>query len=282
MVWYGRRRAKSYACFYGACKASHERASAPVDEMENRWGMANLYTQDADLYLRATEEFESGNRAPAVWAKALALNAGDLDKAKYEYIRVRVEGLRESLPANKEESIAPAMPTPNETEITLGNSKNGRALSNGPDDEIIEAIRAGDLRGRIIDGTWYLQEDGLAANSAPPITHSENHSTATNSFRALLNGDLGLARTYWLYGILVGTLFGLAIRIFIAAGELAASGIVTFISLSYSAVVLIGIWRASEKYSGPKVWSTLAKVATVLGWLQIVIAIFAILAALVA
>lgn len=258
------------------------RVRAPVDEMENRWGMANLYTQDADLYLRATEEFESGNRAPAIWAKALALNAGDLDKAKYEYIRVRVEGLRESLSATKEESIAPAMPTPDETEITLGNSKSGRALSNGPDDEIIEAIRAGDLRGRIIDGTWYLQEDGLAANSAPPITHSKNHSTATNSFRALLNGDLGLARTYWLYGILVGTLFGLAIRIFIAAGELAASGIVTFISLSYSAVVLIGIWRASEKYSGPKVWSTLAKVATVLGWLQIVIAIFAILAALAA
>ena len=268
--------------FCGACEASNERARAPVDEMENRWGMANLYTQDADLYLRATEEFESGNRAPAIWAKALALNAGDLDKAKYEYIRVRVEGLRESLSANKEESIAPAMPTPDQTEITLGNAKNGRALSNGPDDEIIEAIRAGDLKGRIIDGTWYLQEDGLAANSAPPITHSENHSTATNSFRALLNGDLGLARTYWLYGILVGTLFGLAIRIFIAAGELAASGIVTFISLSYSAVVLIGIWRASEKYSGPKVWSTLAKVATVLGWLQIVIAIFAILAALVA
>jgi hypothetical protein len=46
---------------------------------------------DEEIYLEATREAEGENRDPALWAKAMALCEGDAGKAKYEYIRCRVE-----------------------------------------------------------------------------------------------------------------------------------------------------------------------------------------------
>ena len=51
--------------------------------------------EDKEIYLEATKEVEGENRDPALWAKAMALCDGDTGKAKYEYIRCRVESLSE-------------------------------------------------------------------------------------------------------------------------------------------------------------------------------------------
>lgn len=48
---------------------------------------------DEALYLNATEEVESGNQIPALWAKAMAICEGDEHKAKYKYINMRVQDL---------------------------------------------------------------------------------------------------------------------------------------------------------------------------------------------
>jgi hypothetical protein len=48
---------------------------------------------DEELYLKATNEVEGDSKDPALWAKAMALTGGDQDKAKYEYIKRRVEQL---------------------------------------------------------------------------------------------------------------------------------------------------------------------------------------------
>lgn len=53
---------------------------------------------DEAFYLEATEEVESDRKAPALWAKALALNEGNQDKAKYYYIRLRVEQMERQVP----------------------------------------------------------------------------------------------------------------------------------------------------------------------------------------
>lgn len=255
--------------------------------------MSDPYFDDADLYLKATQEFESGNAHSAIWAKALALNAGDHDKAKYEYIRVRVVALKEAAKAaykNSSDSTTPAAKT---SDLPRNHSEAGRALVIGRDDIIIESIRAGELRGRIVNGTWYLSDDepdnpSTAINSRPgeaetTTDRSDNISPALGgTFHALVNGDLGLARTYWLYGVFIGALFGVAASVFAENDNWVASGIVVMLSIAYSTVVLLGIWRSANKYDGPYLWSILAKVATVLGGLQITIAVFAILASLVA
>jgi len=46
---------------------------------------------DEQLYLKATNELDSGDRDKAVWAKAMTLCEGDEDQARYTYISIRVE-----------------------------------------------------------------------------------------------------------------------------------------------------------------------------------------------
>ena len=49
-------------------------------------------TDDASLYEKYTAEFESGDTDKAVMAKAMAIHGGDREKAKYEYVRLKVAG----------------------------------------------------------------------------------------------------------------------------------------------------------------------------------------------
>jgi len=46
---------------------------------------------DEILYLQATDEVDGEERDPALWAKVMALVEGDQRKAKYKYIKLRVE-----------------------------------------------------------------------------------------------------------------------------------------------------------------------------------------------
>lgn len=50
---------------------------------------------DEGLYLKATKEVESGKNDDALWAKAMTLAEGDQEKAKYQYIKLRVVQLSE-------------------------------------------------------------------------------------------------------------------------------------------------------------------------------------------
>ena len=57
---------------------------------------------DEELYLEATNEVEGENKNPGLWAKVMALSEGDQEKAKYKYIKLRVEQL-----ANERKNAAP-------------------------------------------------------------------------------------------------------------------------------------------------------------------------------
>jgi hypothetical protein len=48
-----------------------------------------------ELYLQATQEVDEGNQDKALWAKCMALCEGDEGKAKYKYIKERVDRLRD-------------------------------------------------------------------------------------------------------------------------------------------------------------------------------------------
>lgn len=54
---------------------------------------------DQEYYLTATKETESEGRNEALWAKSMALCEGNEEKAKYKYIRLRVEQLNGSHPS---------------------------------------------------------------------------------------------------------------------------------------------------------------------------------------
>ena len=83
-----------------------------------------------------------------------------------------------------------------------------------------------------------------------------------NFFIQLINGDFGLAKTYWLFGVVVGLVVNLLSR------SVPSLGVLILLTLAYTAyeiVMLIGTWRAANRYRGPGVWILLAKVAVVFG-----------------
>jgi len=108
------------------------------------------------------------------------------------------------------------------------------------------------------------------------IRNDKIHSNSMASkgfFKKLLDGDYGLAKTYWLYGFPVVFVANLIIRI-IESEIVPPVFFVIVLSLSLCQIaLLIGIWRASNKYSGAKIWAIFAKMSVVISSVAVVIVV---------
>lgn len=91
----------------------------------------------------------------------------------------------------------------------------------------------------------------------------------------LFRGNVGLARTYWVYGVLAGIALGLVCSV---AARVSQSVVVALLGLLlvvvYQVFISIAIWRAAGKYPGSKVWVVLARVAAVAGPLYSLYSLF--------
>ena len=79
----------------------------------------------------------------------------------------------------------------------------------------------------------------------------------------LFVGNVGLAVTYWVYGVLGGIVWAVGI---VALNPDPNGDLVRLVWIClavYYVFVCIGIWRAADKYSGNKAWAILAKFAIV-------------------
>lgn len=250
---------------------------------------------DSDLYLTATQEFAGADRDEALWAKSLTLSGGDPDTAKYKYIQLRVDQLSGSSKATPSGSeAAGSMVKVNK------NPPAGSPLSGDSDRELIQAIRDGRLRGQKHDGVWYLQEEVHSQSAKPgPEPHSGSAELPIDRikgfFGKLSRGDYGLAKTYWLYVVLLPGVFGalfqfsamrvlpapvfeefsadefLRLTLLNAAKTSVASAIFSIILLPYYIAAYVGVWRAASRYEGRRLWSVLAKVVCVLAATSLVL-----------
>jgi len=92
-----------------------------------------------------------------------------------------------------------------------------------------------------------------------------------NHLNKLYHGDIGLAKTIWLYAVVINcVLFGLFTIRFNHVVELA---LLLFI-LAYNLIVMTGIWAASEKYQGKYRWAALSKCLLILSYFIWAIGIF--------
>lgn len=73
------------------------------------------------------------------------------------------------------------------------------------------------------------------------------------------SGKAGLARTYWLFGVIAGIAWGIPLSLVTPGSPLAMSVVGLFVA--YFVIVYVGVWRAASQYEGPKVWAVLAKAA---------------------
>ena len=80
-------------------------------------------------------------------------------------------------------------------------------------------------------------------------------------------GDIILWKSYWLGAVLFSLVVGVAAGLIILS-----TGIVILGKIFYGAwtiVSAIGVWRSSDKYTGPRYWSILAKIGIIVGLVQV-------------
>ncbi len=87
-----------------------------------------------------------------------------------------------------------------------------------------------------------------------------------------MRGEFGLPVTFWFYGGLVGFILNFIGYALIATTALISQNyiallavilIITVFYLAYGIIVMIGIWRAADKYEGAKIWVLLAKASVI-------------------
>jgi uncharacterized membrane protein YhaH (DUF805 family) len=134
--------------------------------------------EDEEFYLEATNEVDNRRPSPAIWAKAMALAEGDPSKAKYTYIKLRVEHLKQEFVKKEEADVSSAGALhlneedhAPEKHISIEEycQRKGLDLETG-----IERIREGVCEGRKVDGRWYIHEDAVEAQEVvepPPLPY---------------------------------------------------------------------------------------------------------------
>jgi len=111
---------------------------------------------DEYLYLEATKEVESGMTKPALWAKVITLSEGDEEKAKYQYVKLRVAQL-----ADERKSVKPTFSNKPVDEFDLKYMPIAEfsKIKSIPEKKVIEMIKGGFYIGQIKNDTWHVSRD---------------------------------------------------------------------------------------------------------------------------
>jgi len=102
-----------------------------------------------------------------------------------------------------------------------------------------------------------------------------------NFLLKLKAGDYGLAKTYWLYGVIVNIAYRL-IDLVVTKFSFELSIVLFFIMAIYTFFQIFGLWNAASRYEGLKIWAVIAKVLAVLGAMLYFLGLFAMLSVLFA
>jgi hypothetical protein len=115
---------------------SEDEALLPMDNSDEDLALEESMNgiDDELFYLIATDEVDSDQRQPALWAKVIALNFGDEQKARFHYIRLRAaQMVRNQPPATLENTPGKVMEV---TEIVPPVA--GQPASDGGDDAVTD------------------------------------------------------------------------------------------------------------------------------------------------
>jgi hypothetical protein len=132
-------------------------------------------------------------------------------------------------------------------------------LKNITIEKAISMIRAGFYEGQVKNEKWYVSSSEIAEVG-------DNKSSGLK----LLDGDYGLAKTYWLFGV-IGNLLFLIPAVYANNTESEGLRAITIVGNAvYMLIVIIGMWRASNRYLGPQIWAILAKLFSIFAVVKII------------
>ena len=92
------------------------------------------------------------------------------------------------------------------------------------------------------------------------ISSNTTEVTDKGFIKQLIDGDFGLAKTYWLYFILGGMAINLLLFFPMSSSSLGLIVVSMLAAIVYAIVVLTGVWNSASRYIGSKIWSVLAKI----------------------
>ena len=95
----------------------------------------------------------------------------------------------------------------------------------------------------------------------------KKQSKKINFFVRFWNGQLSLPMSYWGVGVGLGIIFGMIVGLFVGIMGMSDDALYGFL-IPFQIFTVVGIWRSSNNYKGPKFWAVLAKIAIVLGVLS--------------
>ena len=98
------------------------------------------------------------------------------------------------------------------------------------------------------------------SNTSAQILSNTSEVTAKGFIKQLIDGDFGLAKTYWLYFVVGSNLLWLLLMFPILSSSFGLIVVSMLAAIAYDIVVLTGIWNSASRYTGSKIWSVLAKI----------------------
>ena len=98
------------------------------------------------------------------------------------------------------------------------------------------------------------------SNTSAQISSNTSEVTDKGFIKQLIDGDFGLAKTYWLYLILGGMAINLLLFFPMSSSSLGLIVVSMLAAIVYAIVVLTGVWNSASRYIGSKIWSVLAKI----------------------
>ncbi|WP_295384150.1 hypothetical protein [uncultured Thiodictyon sp.] len=107
-----------------------------------------------------------------------------------------------------------------------------------------------------------VEDEEPAVRPMQQIPYSERTQGFFSNF---IEGNYGLAKTFWVYGVVFGVVFNWLLNVLalwiVAVTELRDVLVIfTFTSIAYHVFVSIGVFAAASKYGGSKIWAILAYV----------------------
>ncbi len=93
---------------------------------------------------------------------------------------------------------------------------------------------------------------------------SRSKKSNDNFFVRFWNGKLSLPMSYWGVGIGLGIVYGFLVGIITFGLGMSDDAMWGFI-IPFQIYTVVGIWRSSDRYKGPKFWAILAKIMIIIG-----------------
>lgn len=76
-----------------------------------------------------------------------------------------------------------------------------------------------------------------------------------SGYKKFIQGEFGLAKTYWLFGVLVSAVVNVLANVIFPA---VWSDVIFVVFAAYMCALLVAVFQAARKYQGSKIWSILA------------------------